>query len=347
MSAQSAENVVQQAGAAMPPAMAEVKSQSADDLIKELNRLPLFMTTLDETDGEGGENVGLEALKALAYEGTKAEVAENFRQQGNDCARAKQWTDAKEFYDKALAALHGPKRAPDVEEGERVVEIEADAEVDEEVEKEKEKKIEEACYVNRALCNLEKSKLPVTTIFAISVVSLRSPFRFIRPRSTAPYSSNYIFSISFLSPILYFLLFYIFISTGPYVLLLWSIYHFYQQSLHLYPHASSPATLISWNPPLIIQPHAILILLKGPVSYLNCSPLLLSMIPCSFQSLYTPVVRFAFSSFNSKLQTPHLIPSHHHPPSPSPSPSTKPPPQKTTAPASPTAPPPSASTPPT
>lgn len=141
--------------AAMPPAMAEIKSQSVDELIKEMNRMPLFMTTLDETDGEGGENDALEALKALAYEGTKAEISENFRQQGNECARAKQWTDAKEFYDKAIAALKAPKKEPNPEDGPPIVDV-TDIEVNEEEEAKKEKAIEEACYINRALCNLEK-----------------------------------------------------------------------------------------------------------------------------------------------------------------------------------------------
>lgn len=136
--------------------MADIKSQGVDEIMKEMNRLPLFMTTLDETDGEGGENIALEAIKALAYEGTRAEIAENFRQQGNECARAKQWTDAKEFYDKAIAALKGPQTKPDGDaEALGVVEVE----LDEEEEAKKEKATEEACYVNRALCNLEKSKL--------------------------------------------------------------------------------------------------------------------------------------------------------------------------------------------
>lgn len=135
--------------------MAEIKSQNVDEVLKEMNRLPLFMTNLDETDGEGGENVALEALKALAYEGTRAEIAENFRQQGNECARAKQWADAKEFYDKAIAALKGPQNNPDPDaEGPGVIEVE----LDEAEEAKKEKAIEEACYVNRALCNLEKSE---------------------------------------------------------------------------------------------------------------------------------------------------------------------------------------------
>ncbi|KAH3919678.1 hypothetical protein HBI56_029800 [Parastagonospora nodorum] len=137
----------------MPPAMAEIKSQSVDKVLQEMNRMPLFMTNLDETDGEGGENDALEALKALAYEGTRAEIAENFRQQGNDCARGKLWSDAKEFYDKALAALKGPQNNPDPDaEGPKVIEVE----FDEAEEAAKEKVIEEACHVNRALCNLEK-----------------------------------------------------------------------------------------------------------------------------------------------------------------------------------------------
>jgi hypothetical protein len=144
-----------QASVEMPPAMAEIKSQSAEEVLKEMNRMPLFMTTLDETDGEGGENMMLEALRAMAYEGTRAEIAENFRQQGNECARAKQWTDAKEFYDKAIAALKGPQRKPDPDaSGPEVIEVE----LDEEEEAKKEKVTEEACYVNRALCNLEKSE---------------------------------------------------------------------------------------------------------------------------------------------------------------------------------------------
>lgn len=166
MESSSPGNDAQRPSAPLPPAMAEIKSQSADKVLEEMNRLPLFMTSLDETDGEGGENVALEALKALAYEGTRAEIAENFRQQGNDSARAKQWTDAKEFYDKAIAALKGPRQPQDpedVEDGPKVVEIE----VDEEDEAKKERETEEACYVNRALCNLEKSKFQV---FAPSII---------------------------------------------------------------------------------------------------------------------------------------------------------------------------------
>jgi hypothetical protein len=151
----SDQRVAPGASADMPPAMAEIKSQSADKVLQEMNRMPLFMTNMDDTEGEGGENIALEALKALAYEGTRAEIAENFRQQGNECARAKLWTDAKEFYDKAIAALKGPHGKPDPDAtGPGVIEVE----LDEVEEAKKEKVTEEACYVNRALCNLEKSK---------------------------------------------------------------------------------------------------------------------------------------------------------------------------------------------
>ncbi|KAI4914939.1 hypothetical protein J4E90_004976 [Alternaria incomplexa] len=151
--AQPDQNGPPAASADLPPAMADVKSKKVDDLLKEMNRMPIFMTSLDETDGEGGENMALEALKAMAYEGTRAEIAENFRQQGNECARAKQWTDAKEFYDKAIAALKGPQTNPDPDaEGPDVIPVE----LDEKEEAEKERAIAEAVYVNRALCNLEK-----------------------------------------------------------------------------------------------------------------------------------------------------------------------------------------------
>lgn len=121
------------------------------------------MTSLDSED-----NVDLEALKALAYEGTKAEVAGNFREQGNECAKLKQWKDAREYYDKALAVLkHGVPKAEATEDGpaemdlgnkkeESMVDgVVGEEEVDEEVERKKEKDIGEASYVNRALCNLE------------------------------------------------------------------------------------------------------------------------------------------------------------------------------------------------
>lgn len=140
------------ASAALPPSMQKVKETSVDELLKEMNRVPLFMSSLDETDGEGGENIALEALKALAYEGTRAEIAQNFREQGTELIRTeKRYPEARDFYTKALQALRGPLPDPDPDEGPKVVEIDEEAEAD------KERSIEEVCLVNRALCNLEMS----------------------------------------------------------------------------------------------------------------------------------------------------------------------------------------------
>lgn len=145
---------VETLSAAIPPGMQRKQQMSADEILKEMNRVPLFMTSLDETDGEGGENDMLEAIKALAYEGTKAEVGENFREQGNEAARAKLWKDAREFYTKAIQTLRGQVETVDAPEDPS---IKVTEEPDEDAEKAKEKSILEACLSNRALCNLEMS----------------------------------------------------------------------------------------------------------------------------------------------------------------------------------------------
>jgi len=135
------------ASAELPPS----RQKTADEVLAEMKKIPLFMTSLDDMDED---NEQLEALRAIAYEGTRAEIADNFRNQGNDCVKQKQCLDAREFYTKALQALNGPIQPQDSEEGlpdQRVVEI------DEEAEEKKERVIEEACYANRALCNLEMS----------------------------------------------------------------------------------------------------------------------------------------------------------------------------------------------
>jgi hypothetical protein len=152
-------------GAEMPPAMAAARQYTADEMFQMLNKSPLFMTELDETGDDGhGENVALEALKALAYEGTRAENAASFREQGNEQARLKRWKDAREFYDKALGALKLPRKQfnnnnnndNDDDKDEHVkLKQQEQAPLDEQAEAIKEKQHEEAALVNRALCNLE------------------------------------------------------------------------------------------------------------------------------------------------------------------------------------------------
>ncbi|SCU85056.1 LADA_0D05446g1_1 [Lachancea dasiensis] len=110
---------------ALPPQLSEFQNKTTDEVLDELNRMPFFMKTLDDTDGEGGQNNELEALKALAYEGEPHEVAENFKNQGNDLYKVKRYREAREMYTKG-------------------VEIDCN-----------DSKINESLYSNRAACELE------------------------------------------------------------------------------------------------------------------------------------------------------------------------------------------------
>ncbi|TKX20088.1 Hsp70/Hsp90 co-chaperone CNS1 [Elsinoe australis] len=151
-----------EAGAAMPPAMKEMKQQTVDEVLDEMNRIPLFMTNLDNVDGPDGGNIQLEALRAMAYEGTRAEIAGNFREQGNEAAKQKLWKDAREFYDRALHSLRmSDDELQKAKGGEGPSEFEV-LDVDEEEDKKKERQIQEASLVNRALCNLEMSTAALT-----------------------------------------------------------------------------------------------------------------------------------------------------------------------------------------
>ncbi|KAK6456139.1 uncharacterized protein RJT20DRAFT_41928 [Scheffersomyces xylosifermentans] len=109
----------------LPPQLSDMAEKTTEDVMKELNRLPFFMTELDETDGEGGENETLEALKSLAYDGEPDEIATNFKNQGNDCYKSKNYKAAINYYTKG---------------------IEVDCGVD---------TITSALYLNRAACQLE------------------------------------------------------------------------------------------------------------------------------------------------------------------------------------------------
>ncbi|KAL8834378.1 MAG: hypothetical protein Q9176_007515, partial [Flavoplaca citrina] len=141
---------------ALPPAMDSVRSHTADEIVNMMKRTPLFMTEVDDLGGDGGapsENIELEALRALQYEGTRAEIALGFKERGNEMVGEKKWKDAREFYTKGILALKRDSEAQTQGKGDDGGRAEKDG--DEEEEKEKERKIEEACYVNRALCNLE------------------------------------------------------------------------------------------------------------------------------------------------------------------------------------------------
>lgn len=89
----------------------------------------------------------LEAIKAMQYEGTKAEVAQGFKERGNEMVAEKKWSDAKEFYTKGIAVL------------ETESEDKWDKPEDMEAERKQRIALEEQLHVNRSLCNLELSML--------------------------------------------------------------------------------------------------------------------------------------------------------------------------------------------
>lgn len=123
---------------ALPPAMADMKDKTTEEKLADLNKLPLFMTDLEE-------NNDLEALKALAYEGTPLEVAAGFKERGNESFSIKGYKDAKEFYTKAIDVL-----LIEVRKRQKGLKSESPVEdIKEEV------KVMEASLVNRAACNLE------------------------------------------------------------------------------------------------------------------------------------------------------------------------------------------------
>ncbi|OHE94768.1 hypothetical protein CORC01_09985 [Colletotrichum orchidophilum] len=149
-------------GAALPPGHALLSGKTADEVLADLNKSPLFMTSLEDNDD-------VAALQALAYEGTARENGEEFKERGNECFKAKMCADAKEFYTKGveILALEEKRRAKgdktfhtekakvegenaDAEDEDRDIEVE-----DDEEEIAKQRAVLESLYVNRAACHLE------------------------------------------------------------------------------------------------------------------------------------------------------------------------------------------------
>ncbi|KAL4779698.1 hypothetical protein BJX76DRAFT_69408 [Aspergillus varians] len=143
----------------LPPAMAAVDSHTTDELADILNKTPLFMTDISKAGDENGENIMLDALRALQNEGTRGDVAQNFREQGNEAAREKKWVDAKEYYSKAIAVLKSKEQKWDKPE-------------DEQEEEKLQREVEQAAYINRALCNLELRNYRSTTLDCAAVLRL-------------------------------------------------------------------------------------------------------------------------------------------------------------------------------
>lgn len=123
---------------ALPPGLAYSRLKSTAEILEDLNKSPLFMTSLEE-------NEDIEALRALAYEGTPYEVACGFKEHGNECFTSKNWKDAKEFYNKAINIL--------IDKFQKV--LRGEMETLKSKEKKRELQVLEACLINRAACHLE------------------------------------------------------------------------------------------------------------------------------------------------------------------------------------------------
>jgi hypothetical protein len=145
---------------ALPPAMAAMHGKSSDEILAELNKTPLFMTSLEENDE-------LEAFKALAYEGAPFEVALNFKEQGNECFKERKWADAKEFYTKGIQVLQAEQR-------ERSAKAKTKLDQDHEPSKEEREELGvlETCLVNRAACHLSLHNYRSCTLDCASALRL-------------------------------------------------------------------------------------------------------------------------------------------------------------------------------
>ena len=86
-------------------------AMSEDTFLEEMDQIPLFMRNLN---GDMEDNVAIQALQALVYDGTpegrrnnclfliRIENAQNFKNQGNECFKEKKWKDAAAYYTQAL-----------------------------------------------------------------------------------------------------------------------------------------------------------------------------------------------------------------------------------------------------
>ncbi|KAH9175149.1 hypothetical protein EDB89DRAFT_1848006 [Lactarius sanguifluus] len=95
---------------------------SFDEHLASFESLPLFMSSLPD---DSTDNVALSALQSLTHEGTPDDIAQNFKEQGNEYFRGKRYREALGFYTQGVDA------------------------------KPEDRKLKEALLLNRAACNLE------------------------------------------------------------------------------------------------------------------------------------------------------------------------------------------------
>ncbi|KAL5508112.1 CNS1 [Sanghuangporus vaninii] len=74
-----------------------------EDKIKEWDSVPLFMQSLPGPD-EDVDETAISALQSLAHEGTPDEIAQNFKEQGNEYFKGKRYREALGFYNQGIDA---------------------------------------------------------------------------------------------------------------------------------------------------------------------------------------------------------------------------------------------------
>ncbi|KAL6927796.1 hypothetical protein ACO0SA_004419 [Hanseniaspora valbyensis] len=134
---------------ALPPQLAEFQNKTPEEVLAELNRMPFFMNSLPG-DGNDDSDINfdaLEALKAMNYEGDPTEMLTNFKNQGNEQFKLRNYKDARKFYEDGLqidAEAYDPEK--------EAVELDEDAKP---FSMEEFKAVKATVLSNKAACELE------------------------------------------------------------------------------------------------------------------------------------------------------------------------------------------------
>ena len=171
---------------ALPPHMASAEHHTVDEVVAMLKKTPLFMTSIDDADGRlpvpskkdillirfMEDNLDLEAIRAMQYEGTALENSTEFKVQGNDMVKSKRWKDGQELNSKAMALLQKRKL------------YRKDSTINDEDVVLEERDLEAVCHVNRALCNLELSGFIASWPSSIAKMSRKLPINHLGLRTS-------------------------------------------------------------------------------------------------------------------------------------------------------------------
>ncbi|KAJ2722280.1 HSP70/90 co-chaperone [Coemansia sp. Benny D115] len=74
-------------------------ADSLEQIMSDLRSTPLFMTSLDDA---GEDNLAVEALRSMVLDEPPEETAQNLKNEGNECFKAKRYKDALQYYTRAI-----------------------------------------------------------------------------------------------------------------------------------------------------------------------------------------------------------------------------------------------------